>query len=176
MAWTLSLPFRACFSVQLGTGLALLAAVGSSQAATRTGTLSVSLTISSSCMVRTSPTVTANRLEQAFLAGTPVRGVTVRCTAATPFLLSLDSATRRLNPAMRAAPSVAPSYETETTSLHVRTLLSPDSPTTLLDTPSRMIAQPVDAAPTVGITTQKEGEPDSAKADDAPRRMLVITY
>lgn len=176
VTWAFGSAFRAGLPVQIGMGLALLAAVAPSHAATRTGTLSVSLTIASSCLVRTSPTVTANSLEQAFLSGTPARGVTVRCTAATPFLLSLDSATRRSNPAMRVGSSVAPFYESETTSLHLRTLLSPDSPTTLIDTPSRLIAQPIDAAPTAGITAMEQGEPDSAKADHPPRRMLVVTY
>lgn len=172
VAWKLGLPFRAGLPVKLGMGLALFAGAAPGHAATRTGTLSVSLTIASSCLVRTSPTVTADSLEQAFLWGTPARGVTVRCTAATPFLLSLDSATRRLNPAMR----VGPSYDTEITSLRVRSLLSPDSPTTLIDTPSRIIAQPIDAAPTAGVTAMEAGEPDRAKEGNPQRRMLVVTY
>ena len=176
MTWVLGFPFRAGFAVKLGMSAALLATLAPGHAATRTSTLSVSLTIASSCTVRTSPTVTATSVERAFLSGTPARGITVRCTAATPFLLSLDSATRQLNPATRVGPSVAPSYEAETTSLHVQTLLSPDSPTTLIDTPSRIVAQPIDAAPTVGVTAMEKSEPDTGKADHAPRRMLVVTY
>ncbi len=134
------------------------------EAATRSGTLAVSLTIVAQCSVRTVPLLQAGDVERLFLAGETTGTVAVRCTGGTPFALAWHRDAARFNSSIvRFAP-----FGTTPFNPRFEDLLSPDSPLSLTDTPSRLVMP----------AASQEAGPDKA-APIAPRAMppmIVITF
>jgi hypothetical protein len=153
------LPFR--------TGLAALAMALlplTAESATRSSTLSVSLTIVAQCSIQTAPLLQAGDVERLFLAGETTGTVAVRCTRGTPFALAWQRDAGRFNSSIvRFAPFGITPFNPR-----FEDLLSPDSPLGLTDTPSRLV---------MPAASQETG-PDKA-APITPRTtppMIVITF
>lgn len=153
-------------------------AIADGHAATRTGSLTLSLTVVASCAINTRPVLSAAEYERLFLAGGPIRNVSVRCSQAVPFALQVQSLTaggqvqagpfpfsRRYNRAITLVPGYAPDINTP----RLLDLVSPDSPLSILDTPSQQMILAPDSEPGRGM---------SQPAEDPPPRqpMLVITF
>lgn len=132
-------------------------------AATRTGTLELSITILGQCSVRTAPWLQPGDIERLFLSGDTGGVVRVRCTQGTPYSLAWS---RDPLPAVRPAFRFA-SFGTAPFNPRFEDLLDADSPLSLTDSPSRLLIPP--ALPEAG--------PDApvGKAPGAPP-MIVITF
>ena len=141
------------------TGLAALAlamTLAGADAATRSGTLDVSLTILSQCTIRTSPFLQPADVERLVLAGQTTGTVRVQCSQGTPFALGWrrDPLHKPNFPPTDRNPSAASSD-----------LSSPaNASSNLTDSPSRLVMpiMPAEAGP--------------AETAPATPPMIVITF
>lgn len=145
------------------TGLAALAlamTLAGADAATRSGTLDVSLTILSQCTIRTSPFLQPADVERLVLAGQTTGTVRVQCSQGTPFALGWRrDPLRPIRSVVRFAP-----FGTAPFNPRFEELIAPDSPLSLTDSPSRLVMpiMPAEAGP--------------AETAPATPPMIVITF
>ncbi|WP_284178133.1 hypothetical protein [Rhabdaerophilum sp. SD176] len=132
-------------------------------AATRTGTLEVSLTILGQCLIRTVPSFQAGDIERMVLTGETSGAVLVRCSQSTPFSLawSRDSL-RSSRPAIRPAPLGTAPFNPR-----LDDRLAQDSPLSLTNSPSRLI-----------IPSIQPETPSGTMVPETPSAppMMVITF
>lgn len=132
-------------------------------AATRTGTLELSIIILGQCSVRTAPWLQPGDIERLFLSGETGGAVRVRCTQGTPYSLAWSrDPLQAVRPALRFTP-----FGTAPFNPRFEDLLDADSPLSLTDSPLRLLIP--HALPETG--------PDAplGKPPGAPP-MMVITF
>lgn len=143
--------------------LALTVPLAGADAAARSATLNVSLTILSQCIVRTSPLLQPADVERLVLAGQTTGTVLVQCSRSTPYSLAWSrDPLRSVRPDIRLAPLGTAPFNSRFVDW-----LAPDSPLSLTDSPSRLIMP--SAPPETTSNTMATEEPSAPP-------MMVITF